>query len=570
MIPAALQSSAMLLAAFGALRLLRRQSAAVRHLILTAALFASIIAPLLPLVLPQGFHVVAGFSPRSIQVEEAIRAEVRNYTRVEVVRERSHSLVFSLWAAGAVVSFAVIVAGILRLVWLTGHSQVFDDSCFTGLLTIRRSIRLLQERHTILGTWGFLKPCILLPRGAEKWPEDRLRVILTQEVAHIERRDWPVQMAAELARAVYWFNPLFWFLCRRLRTESEHACDDVVLNSGINAPEYAGHLLDLARALRNSGRTWSPVLAMARPPHLERRFVAMLNPSLNRRPASRRAALFACGTALLAAVPLATVRAGEQAASTVTSTQIAPVSIVASAVTPVPKAVAKTPARKTAPRPAPVQGLADGSVSGTVTDATGAVIPGARAAILSRTVGQATVTETELQTLTTSEVGKYEFRGLTPGPYVLRVELPGFTVHRSGSLRVVSGQDLVENATLSVGRIDQTVEVSAAGQPRSRSVSGPQRIRVGGVVTAARLISQVKPIYPESAKDAGIEGVVRLQALIGTDGTLVGVSAMPSKDPDLTTAAVEAVKQWRYSPALLNNEPIPVLTTIDVAFRLAQ
>ena len=87
---------------------------------------------------------------------------------------------------------------------------------------------------------------------------------------------------------------------------------------------------------------------------------------------------------------------------------------------------------------------------------------------------------------------------------------------------------------------------------------------------AANLISQVKPVYPQSAKDSGIEGVVRLQALIGKDGTLAGLSAQTSPNPDLTTAALEAVQQWRYSPALLNNEPISVFTTIEVEFKLAQ
>jgi protein TonB len=93
---------------------------------------------------------------------------------------------------------------------------------------------------------------------------------------------------------------------------------------------------------------------------------------------------------------------------------------------------------------------------------------------------------------------------------------------------------------------------------------------VGGVVTAANLISQVKPVYPRSASDAGIEGIVHLQALIGTDGTLVGLTPVGSANPDLTNAALDAVKQWRYKPTLLNNEPVQVITTIDVEFKLAQ
>src|SRR5262249_47808385 len=140
---------------------------------------------------------------------------------------------------------------------------------------------------------------------------ERIRVVLTHEFAHIKRWDWPVQLVAELARAVYWFNPLFWLICRQLRSESEHACDDVVLNTGFDAKDYAAHLLDLARALKQSHRAWSPVLAMSRPPNLERRFTAMLNPSLNHRSVNRAAVFVSCAAALGVTLPLAAMRAPE-------------------------------------------------------------------------------------------------------------------------------------------------------------------------------------------------------------------------------------------------------------------
>jgi protein TonB len=93
---------------------------------------------------------------------------------------------------------------------------------------------------------------------------------------------------------------------------------------------------------------------------------------------------------------------------------------------------------------------------------------------------------------------------------------------------------------------------------------------VGGNVIAANLISQVKPVYPQSSRDAGIEGIVHLQGLIGTDGTLIGLSPLNFINSDLMNAAMDAVRQWRYKPTLLNNEPVQVLTTIDVEFKLAQ
>jgi protein TonB len=92
--------------------------------------------------------------------------------------------------------------------------------------------------------------------------------------------------------------------------------------------------------------------------------------------------------------------------------------------------------------------------------------------------------------------------------------------------------------------------------------------RTGGKVGPVRLISQVKPVYPLSAQNAGIEGTVRLQGIIGTDGSIQGLRVLGSIDPELTRAAVDAVRQWKYSPSLLNGVPVETLTNIDVDFRL--
>jgi TonB family protein len=570
MIFGVLQSSVILLIAFGAVRILRGQSAALRHLILTAALFASILVPFLgPLIpqhapLPAVKHVVAGFSPRSVSPTTETRAEARDYIGTYSKSKPEHSGAFVIWISGVSVMAIFILAGALQIAWLVHHARVFTTS---QRFELKRKVRLLQSRHAILGTWGVLRPCVLLPEDASNWSDDRLRVVLTHELAHIQRFDWPVQMIAELARAVYWFNPLFWFLCRCLRAESEPACDNIVLNSGIHANDYAVHLLELARTLRDSSKAWSPVLAMSGPPNLERRFVAMLNPSLNRKPVGRTAVLVTSVFALLVAVPLAAVRAGEEIKPVAESSQIVPAPVVVSVTRAAEAPVAKAPVKRAAPKPAPVQGLADGSLSGTVTDPTGAVIPGVTVTVSSRVVTQNAVTETDVQTTVTNEVGAYTFPALTPGQYSLKALLPGFAGFRT-VVDIVRGQTFVQKITLSVGSIAQSVTVTAVGQPRPESL--PRRVRVGGNVIAANLISQVKPVYPQSASDAGIQGVVHLHGLIGTDGTLVGLTPVGFANPDLTNAALDAVRQWRYKPTLLNNEPVQVITTIDVEFKLAQ
>ncbi len=97
----------------------------------------------------------------------------------------------------------------------------------------------------------------------------------------------------------------------------------------------------------------------------------------------------------------------------------------------------------------------------------------------------------------------------------------------------------------------------------------PQRIRVGGNVQSAKLIRGPKPVYPPLAKQARIQGTVRLNAIIGKDGTIQNLTAA-SGHPLLVPAAMDAVKQWLYQPTLLNGEPVEVVTVIDVNFTLSQ
>ena len=112
---------------------------------------------------------------------------------------------------------------------------------------------------------------------------------------------------------------------------------------------------------------------------------------------------------------------------------------------------------------------------------------------------------------------------------------------------------------------------SAAPPPAVKEVKSatPQRVRVGGNVQAANLIKKVTPTYPPLAKQARISGQVRFTAIIGKDGTIQNLQLV-SGHPLLVAAAQEAVKQWIYKPTLLNNEPVEVITQIDVNFTLSQ
>ncbi len=98
--------------------------------------------------------------------------------------------------------------------------------------------------------------------------------------------------------------------------------------------------------------------------------------------------------------------------------------------------------------------------------------------------------------------------------------------------------------------------------------AAPQRVRVSSGVAAGQLISKTTPNYPPLARQARIQGSVLLSAIIGKDGTIQNLKVL-SGHPMLTQSALDAVKQWRYKPYLLNGDPVEVETQVQVNFTLA-
>jgi TonB family protein len=118
------------------------------------------------------------------------------------------------------------------------------------------------------------------------------------------------------------------------------------------------------------------------------------------------------------------------------------------------------------------------------------------------------------------------------------------------------------------GVVGGVVTASPAAAFAPPAPGGPKRITIGGNVQQAKLISQPRPVYPPLAKQARIQGVVRLAALIGADGTIKELQVI-SGHPLLVPAATDAVQQWVYQKTLLNGEPVEVITEIDVNFTLS-
>jgi len=112
------------------------------------------------------------------------------------------------------------------------------------------------------------------------------------------------------------------------------------------------------------------------------------------------------------------------------------------------------------------------------------------------------------------------------------------------------------------------VTIAAPTANAAPSGDGP-RIKVGGNVQSTKLVRQPRPVYPPEAKEARIQGVVKLMAVIGKDGTVQQLEVI-SGHPLLVASALDAVRQWVYQTTLLNGDPVEVQTQIDVNYTLAQ
>jgi len=205
------------------------------------------------------------------------------------------------------------------------------------------------------------------------------------------------------------------------------------------------------------------------------------------------------------------------------------------------------------------------ALSGSIYDASQAAIPGA-VVIISSSDGKTK------EIVYAGDAGEYNFTVLPDDTYTVEASKLGFRSRQEKGVVIGAGKPLRLDLTLEVGEINQYVEV-VGKSPRVAPASPrqPRRIRVGGNVQQANLIHQAQPDYPEAARQAGIEGTVSLEAIIGKDGTVVNHRALNTlADPSLVKATAEAVKRWRYQPTLLNGEPIEVVTTITINFRLSQ
>jgi TonB family protein len=490
----------------------------------------------------------------------------------------------------------VLVAGVLlRLGWLG-----------LGVITVgrlRRSARRLWPRPGSIDraatlaetdaeflvsatasrpvTCGVLWPVVLVPRTFESFPENEQMAIACHELLHVNRSDWLRNAIDEVVRAALWFHPAIWWLINQIQLAREQVVDREAVRRLGARQAYLEALLRMARPAPRLNL--SPATLFLKRAHLRQRVTLIVKEvSMSK---SRLAITFAVMAGVV-------VIGGSFATSAF----------------PLQQAGARTPGVATplpqlssagAPVSVDFQDVALRRILAALSQMGGFAITydGVPDAMLNRVV-TVHVKETRLDqvlglvirnfglvfTVTSSQSLTVRPSGVAGAPgSVSASSRPGVSTGTASGVGRGTGAGVGSGASSGVaggvaGGVPGAVSGGVSGGVEGGVVGGlpdapplpppPQApVRVGGNIRPPTRIVDVKPVYPEIAQSARVQGVVIIEATIGQDGKVTAAKVLRSI-PLLDQAAIDAVLQWEFTPTLLNGNPVPVIMTTTVNFTL--
>ena len=607
-----------------ALWLARVEAPVVRYAFLRGLLVLCLALPLL-----QPRHPIRGTGDRpadaAVNVDVTPKSAGANVAAPAALSDLPlPAMVAAVIGAGALLRLLWIGVGIGRLRRLRRAGIVADTSeeqlDLQRVITRRATIRYVPGLGQPV-TFGFKAPVILLPAAVRELPMPIQQAVLAHELWHVRRADWFWTLCEEGVRAMLWFHPTVWGLLTRIQSAREEVVDELTVLTTGSRRNYVNALLAFADA---PGSVAAPAFAQRR--HLVRRLVLISKEAVM---SGRRVVL---SGAAVGAVVLFTgwfsVQAfpmrGEQSAAERLN-RPGPLEMVAKPVTPenpVPRRIRNVP-------PADPAGLTDAGAGGTVTmrltlDDAGNVAEARAIHVTYRQRDQLTVSlgnptrdniaqmargtyrgspdtgsvsmRNAAQTVeamigsATEAVRQWQYAPPADGPIAFEVPVrfgappPPPPPPPAPPSPAVSGRNMPPPppppppaTSPRPGPLPAATSSARPGLPPppppppppdqvSDDAADPP-LRVGGTIKPPVKLKNVNPVYPPDALEAKVQGVVILEARIERDGTVSRARVLRSI-PMLDDAAVEAVRQWEFTPTLLNGAPVPIMMTVTVNFTL--
>ena len=466
------------------------------------------------------------------------------------------------WAAVAV---AVLATGVvLRLLWLSFGlvklRQLRLSTATAPAVAVDSDLQLTPDRVADIRyaphldqpvAFGVHRPVVLLPEVLRNQSPDIQRAVIGHELLHVQRRDWAWLIVEEVAVCLFWFHPAAWWLASRIQLAREEVVDELAILLTGRRKAYVEALFAFADAT-----SVVPTAAFARRRHLFRRIALASKEDVM---SSRRIVVSCAAMALIvgmgswyavSAFPLHTT-----AQSGAEQLGPGPLERSAHAVTPenpIPRRVQSAP---------PI--FPDGQ--GT-----------SRAMVMVRLTLDALGRIAEARVTGLSVKGKdfdVSLTGNNFGPQMEAQVRDIFPEAASHMREAVTDFMDVALASVRQWRFDPPAQAPLAfnmtfviAPPNQEMVfkpAGDDALRVGGDIKPPVKVRDVRPVYPPIAQAANVTGVVIIEVRIGTDGRVEDAHVLRSI-PLLDQAALDAVKQWKFIPTLMNGQAVPVVMTVTV------
>jgi TonB family protein len=411
--------------------------------------------------------------------------------------------------------------------------------------------------------FGLRRPIVLLPRSLTQLSREARQAVLCHELLHVARRDWAWIVAEDVVRAVMWFNPGVWWLLDQLHASREQVVDALAVRHTGARKQYMEALLWFAEA---------PAPALPATAFLHRRHLRSRMQHLAQEPHMSITRLVVTAVALLALM-------GGTSRAVVSAL---PLALPEVGLAQGPQAQLEIRLAETLP----VAGLTAATVDGTgqsIYLQTSALVTAADvtdARVLEAGGGRFSVGVTfrdaataRMSQATAAHVGK-------PVAILIDGRVVSAPVVRSpiGRDAMLTGNFTRAQAEAIVNRLPPRVIGAVLrpapwaaffGRPEGAGQERPFTSKDAGV-TLPTVVSEVKPVYTQAAKDARIQGDVEIRTVVKADGTVGDVTVTKSLDKQygLDQAAVDATRQWKFKPGTKDGKAVPVQVDMQMRFTL--